>query len=443
MLIYHRDELTIDILWAALQTASGLMELAIALACVGAGWLIARRVYRRFFEPQPGRLDRFLPYVGFRVVLPIASQVLVIASAAVWVLLLKRPAHVLPIVSAMLFWLAVIRVLAAMLRQAMPKGRFERGSEQSLSVLLWLAFITWAIGADSLVIDWLQSVTFHVGKSRLDLLIVITAILWVAVILVGAMWVSRLIDNRLMRVTELDMNLRIVFSKLARTILIVAAVLIALPIVGIDLTVLSVFGGALGVGLGFGLQKIASNYVSGFIILLDRSIRIGDRLMVDNRVGYVSQITARYVVLKGLDGSEALVPNDTLIANTVINQSYSDKAIWTSLQVQVAYGTDLDLALKLMGDAAQHPRLLKNPAPAAFVTAFGDNGITLELGFWVSDPENGFMGLKSDLNLAIWRSFKEHGVAMPFPQREVRILNPAAMPGPSPSIQEGPPCSEG
>ncbi|WP_243694753.1 mechanosensitive ion channel family protein [Crenobacter luteus] len=424
-MLFRRDEWSVDVLWQALRTQWGLTELGIALACFGLGWLAARAVYHRVFAAHPERFDRFLPYVGFRVVMPLVAQVLVIGAASVWVLALARPAHVLPVASAMLFWLAAIRVLAAMLRQAFPAGKFERGSEQSLSAVLWVVFITWAIGADSLVIDWLESVHLTVGKSRLDLLMVITAILWVAVILVGAMWVGRLVDQRLMRIGEIDLNLRIVFSKLARTILIIAAVLIALPVVGIDLTVLSVFGGALGVGLGFGLQKIASNYVSGFIILLDRSIRIGDRLMVDNRVGYVSQITARYVVLKGLDGSEALVPNDTLIANTVINQSYSDKAIWTSLQVQVAYDTDLDLALALMrAAAADHPRLLKDPAPSANVTLFGDNGIALDLGFWVADPENGFMGLKSELNLAIWRSFKQHGVQMPFPQREVRILNP-------------------
>ena len=226
-----------------------------------------------------------------------------------------------------------------------------------------------------------------------------------------------------MALTELVLNLRLVSAKFARTLLMISAVLIALPVVGIDLTVLSVFGGALGAGLGLGLQKIASNYVSGFIILLDRSIRLGDRLMVDNRVGYVSKITSRYVVLKGLDGSEALVPNDTLIANTVINQSYSDKQIWSSIAVSVAYDTDLPSALRLLAQAGQHPRVANDPAPKGYVTSFGDSAITLELGFWVLDPENGMMSLKSDLLLAVWRLFAEHQIKMPFPQREVRVLN--------------------
>jgi small-conductance mechanosensitive channel len=193
--------------------------------------------------------------------------------------------------------------------------------------------------------------------------------------------------------------------------------------VGIDLTVLSVFGGALGVGLGFGLQKIASNYVSGFIILLDRSIRIGDRLMVDNRVGYVSKITSRFVVLKSADGSEALVPNDTLIANTVINQSYTDKSLWISLPIQVAYGTDLHQALALLCQAASHPRVKTDPAPSAFVVAFADSGINLEVGLWVSDPENGMLSLRSDINLRIWQLFSQHGIQIPYPQREVHVLN--------------------
>jgi small-conductance mechanosensitive channel len=145
--------------------------------------------------------------------------------------------------------------------------------------------------------------------------------------------------------------------------------------------------------------------------------------MVDNRVGYVSKITARYVVLKGLDGSEALVPNDTLISNTVLNQSYSDKAMCTSLPIQVGYITDLDVALGILVEVAKgHPRVMKNPGPGGYVTAFADSGINLDLGFWVADPENGFMGLKSDLYLAIWRRFKLEGIEIPFPQREVRLL---------------------
>lgn len=426
MLVNSDKLLTLEKLLLTLETPAGWLELVLALAAFMAGLYVARRVYRRLFALHPERYDRFLPYASFRLVLPLAAQVLVIVSAGLWRLVLGEAPQLLPIASAMLFWLGLIRLATAMVRQALPKGRFERTTEHFLATLFWLGFVSWAIGVDTLAVDWLESIRFHVGKVEVNLYMILTGLLWVAIILVGSLWVSRIIESRVMKLTDIDLSLRIVFTKLARTVLLVAGVMVALPIIGIDLTVLSVFGGALGVGLGFGLQKIASNYVSGFIILLDRSIRIGDRLMIDNRTGYVTKITSRYVVLKSADGTEALVPNDTLIASTVVNQSYSDKSIWTSVTVQVGYDSDLELVLRLLREAAVHPRVLKDPAPASFVTAFADSGINMELGFWVADPENGFLGLKSEINLAIWRAFKQHGITIPFPQREVRILAQAS-----------------
>jgi len=211
-------------------------------------------------------------------------------------------------------------------------------------------------------------------------------------------------------------------------------VLITLPMVGIDLTVLSVFGGALGVGLGFGLQKLTSSYVSGFILLLERSVRIGDRLTIDNRVGYVTRITSRFVVLKGLDGTDALVPNDLIISNTVVNQSYTDTKIWSSVSVDVAYGTDIELALTLLNQAASQPRILSNSAPTAYVTLLGPSGISLQVGFWITDPENGYMVLHSDIYRAIWRLFVEHHIQVPLPQSAVTLLNPLpVIPAPAPA----------
>lgn len=440
--IFRRDEMSVDALYAALQTAPGIVELIIGICCLAAGWWLGGYAYRRWFRPHPERCERFLPYLGLRLVLPLASLLLLISSTTIWVVVLGHKPHVLVAFSAMLFWMAVIRILTALVREALPSGRFERHTESFLSTLFWLAFVTWAIELDDFVLGWMESISFRVGKSRLDLSMILSALLWVSIILIGALWISRSIERRVMRLSELDLNLRIVFSKLARTVMIVAAVLIALPIVGIDLTVLSVFGGALGVGLGFGLQKIASSYVSGFIILLDRSIRIGDRLMVADRVGYVTRITSRFVVLKGLDGSEALIPNDTMIANTVINQSYSDKKIWNSVKVDVAYSTDLEQAISLIEQAARHPRVQSDPGPKGFVTQFGASGIGLEVGFWVLDPENGFMGLKSDIHLAIWRLFSQYGISMPFPQCEVTLRNGDSLADAEPQGNNGKPAGD-
>ncbi|MDF0606084.1 mechanosensitive ion channel [Neisseriaceae bacterium TC5R-5] len=421
-MLFTRDEIEFSALLNILQTPVGLLETGIGIVCILIALQLARMSFKHWFSSHPERYERFLPYIGLRLVLPVSAFFLVLLSRLVWVHFSGERAMVLHLFSAMLFWLALIRLCCAILRQAFPDGKFERHSEHLLTSVLWLGFMSWAIGFDVMVFAWLESISFSIGASRLNMLIIVNALIWVSIIILVALWASRLVEARLMNLKHLDPNLRIVFAKLTRIGLLVTAVLIALPVVGIDLTVLSVFGGAVGLGLGFGLQKIASNFISGFIILLDHSIRIGDRLVVDNRTGYVTKMTSRYVVLKGGDGSEALIPNDTLMSNTVINQSYSDKALWTSIPVQVAYNSDLELALSLLKQAAEQPRVLHDPAPNAFITLFADSGINLELGFWVADPENGFMGLKSDINLAIWRLFAQYKIEIPYPQREVRLL---------------------
>jgi small-conductance mechanosensitive channel len=193
--------------------------------------------------------------------------------------------------------------------------------------------------------------------------------------------------------------------------------------VGVDITVLSVFGGALGVGLGLGLQKIASNYISGFIILLDRSLHIGDIVAVDNRKGEVISLTTRYVVLKNEDGTEALIPNDTFITSTVVRQTYSSRRLRLILPIQISYSSPVDAAMSIMLDAAkERPLVLAEPEPAVILKEFADSGINLELIIWVEDPEGGVPQLRSGLNREIWAEFQKNGISIPFPQWEVRLL---------------------
>lgn len=423
-MLEHTSTLTFDRLVAAIQGPTGWLELLVAAIGVALAFWLSRRIHTRYFASDSGEWG-FGKYLLYRLVLPLSAQLWTQVAAVIWQLVAGVKSDLLVVSAMLLLWMSIIRVLAAVVRHALPDGKLERSTEHFLSMLLWLAFASWAVGVDTVVLDWLESISFRVGKTQIDLLMILSALVWVSVIMVGALWLSKLIEKRVMKLSDVDLSLRIVFTKLARTLLMVVGVMVALPIVGIDLTVLSVFGGALGVGLGFGLQKIASNYVSGFIILLDRSIRIGDRLMVDNRVGYVSKITSRFVVLKSADGSEILVPNEALIANTVINQSYTDNALWISLPVQVSYETNLEEALALLRQAAAHPRVKTDPGPAAFVTGFADSGINLELGIWVRDPENGMLSLRSDINLRIWKLFAEHGIQIPYPQREVRVVGDA------------------
>jgi small-conductance mechanosensitive channel len=310
-----------------------------------------------------------------------------------------------------------------MLRQVFAPGSALAGTERAIAWAVWISVALYISGLGLEAGDFLDDVAFHVGKQRISLLLVLHGLLTVAVTLLVALWLGSALERRIMGMQALDASLRVVLTKILRAAVIVLGVLIALPLVGIDLTVLSVFGGALGVGLGLGLQKIASNYVSGFIILLDRSVRIGDNITVDNRSGQVTEITTRYVVLKSPDGTEALIPNDTLVTSTVVNQSYTDRKLRVAIPVQVSYRSDLEQAMAILVDAARRqPRVLADPEPSVALKEFADSGINLELGAWISDPEEGRIGLVSAINLEIWREFRRQGIEIPFPQREVRLL---------------------
>jgi small-conductance mechanosensitive channel len=322
--------------------------------------------------------------------------------------------------------LAVIRLVFYVLRFSFLGATWLAQFERVFSLLVWGIVALHITGLLPDVIAVLESVAFTAGKQKLTLWTVLQGLAAVLTTVLGALWLSGAIEARLNKAVGLDSNLRAVLARVSKALLVLLAVLIGLPLVGIDLTTLSVFGGALGVGLGFGLQKIASNYVSGFIILLDNSIRIGNLITVGSDRGEVTRITTRYTVLKNITGVEALVPNELLVGSVVLNETYSDSKVRVALPVQVAYDSDLERAMAIMmAAAAAQERVVADPPPAVLLREFADSGINLELGCWVADPQNGTGQLRSDINLAIWREFKLAGISIPFPQREIRILGGA------------------
>jgi len=298
--------------------------------------------------------------------------------------------------------------------------------EKLVTVLVWLAMLLTVMGIQDDVVRWMASVRFNFANAHMTLLSLASGVLWVCVTLIGAMWAGALIDERLMRARSLDANLKVVLARVARALMILAAILVSLSIVGIDVTVLGVFGGALGVGLGFGLQKIASNYVSGFIILLDRSLRLGDMISVSGSQGTVTQIRTRYTVVRGLDGIETLIPNERLITDVVQNHSSYLTRGNAKIAVQVSYQCDVERAMQLLVEATEGAeRVLQDPAPAALLASFGADGINLELSFWIEDAAKGTGGVKSQVNRRVWRLFSENGISIPYAQREVRIVQGA------------------
>ena len=432
----------LDQLWSDLHASDFIWQVLVLLLALGVAWWLSFRL-RQQNEQRSGEVGAQSALRTFgsgslkRIAFPLIALVLVVILRKVLAALHWEHLSLLHLAGPLLVSLALARMFAYVLRRVLPQGLFLTSFERVVTVIIWFGVILHLTGLADPVIEALEQVSIPVGKQKLDLWMLVHGTVTVGVTLLVALWIASLIESRLMAAERLDANLREVMARLAKAVLAVIALLSSLSLVGIDVTALSVFSGALAVGLGFGLQKIAANYVSGFIILLDRSIRLGNLVAVDaTTTGTVSQITTRYTVLKMLTGTEVIIPNEYLVSNIVRNLSFSDTRVRVAVNVQVSYKTDLDQAMQLMIDAArQQERVLSDPEPAVMLTDFADSGIKLELGFWIPDPEAGTGGVRSDINLAIWKAFRESGIEIPYPQREVRVLG-------SPSGNLGVGCTE-
>lgn len=415
----------VNLIWQELQSGSHTPLLFWQLGIIAGSLLLAwsvngiLRAYVMRRAPEGWKVG-----IGGinRVLFPLTSLVSVYLAHAIlsnW-----HDASLLKLAMTLLLAMAMIRLVVYALRYIFSPSGWVRTMENAIASIVWLVLTFHLVGLLPDILRALDSIKFGVGKSQLSLLVLMQALLIILVTLFVALWLSRLVENRLMGTQQLNMNLRVVLSKVVRIFFALIAILMALSAVGLDITLLSVFGGALGVGLGFGLQKIASNYASFFILLLDDSIHIGDIITVDTHYGIVSELRSRYMVLRKLDNTEVIIPNETLVSNVMINHSMTDRKVRAQLSLQVSYQTDLELAMRLMLEAAAtQERVLRDPAPNALLRAFGESGIDLMMNVWISDPENGTASLQSEIYLDIWRAFKKHNVSIPYPQREIRVLN--------------------
>ncbi|PPC97904.1 MAG: mechanosensitive ion channel protein MscS [Methylotenera sp.] len=417
------------------STPVALWQLGIiAIACLVA-WLIngALRAYVMRHAPENWKLA-----IGGinRVLFPLSTLLLVLVGKAV--LSYWQHTSLLHLASTLLVAMAIIRLVVYAVRYIIAPGGLLKTLENSISAFIWVMLALYLGGLLPQLVKTLQDIQFNIGKNPVNLYLVLQGLLIIILTIFIALWISRMIENKMMRTVELNMNLRVVLSKLLRIVLLFIAVLIALSAVGLDITLLSVFGGALGVGLGFGLQRIASNYVSGFIILLDKSMQIGDVITVESHYGVVTDLRTRYLVVRKLDGTEVIIPNELLIINPVINHSFSDHKARVQMPIQVSYESSLELAIQLMTEVVkQHARILVTPEPTVHVKGFGESGIDLMVTGWIPDPEEGSAALQSELYIAIWQAFQSHQIVIPYPQREVRVLNTAATEGEQAKAESG------
>lgn len=412
-----------SMLWTQLGHPHNLRDLLIVGVCLSVAWLLVRAWRGR----EPGNVASI--WLGHHVVDGALFPVMALAftfGASRW-LAHDDPSVVMRVAVPMLLSLVVIRLTVKVLRFIFPDSTHVRVVERTVSWLAWLASILWILGVLPLVLHEMDQISWKFGTTEITLRNFLEGAISAVLVLILSLSLSSAIEARLLKGTGDNLSLRKIAANAIRALLLALGLMMALSAAGVDLTALSVLGGALGVGIGFGLQKLAANYVSGFVILAERSLRIGDLVRVDNFEGQVTDIKTRYTLLRAPNGRECIVPNELLITQRVENASLADRRMSLTVLVQVAYGSDVDRVMgELKSTIAQVPRVLSDPGPNVFLTNFAADGLELTISFWIDDPEKGQLSVRSEVNLAILAKLQQLGVEIPFPQR---VLHQAAVPG--------------
>jgi small-conductance mechanosensitive channel len=409
----------------ALAGQASLLVLAVFAGCIALSWLLTWGA-RRLLGPTEMRIllgQKLYDGVLFPILL------LGLTFAAQTVLARQQTLALFDILLPVCLSLAAIRLGVKVLQVTLSGAAFVRTLERSLSWVAWLGVVLWVTGILPLLLHELDQIRWKIGSSHLSVRNLIEGGLTAGVVLILTLWVSAALESRLLHsATGSDLSLRKVVSNGLRALLMFIGVLMALSAVGIDLTALSVLGGAIGVGIGFGLQKLAANYVSGFVILAERSVRIGDLVKVDGFEGRITDIKARYTVIRSPQGRESIVPNEMMITARIENMTLADTRMAQSIVVHVVPDSDVDRVTALLLQACKdRPRVLAEPAPSVVLTAVGADGLEFTLGYWIEDPENGLLNLKSEIHRAVLDAFRAHAVSFqPSQAAPVAAARPAS-----------------
>ena len=426
-----RIEAFFDILF----TRNVMAEIAAVAACLWVGWLVGatlRDRYQRRGITTPTALTwTYLASQGFVVVTPVVLALLLVTMARGVLFAAHFDVTLIDAAIRLIGAYVAVRVGVFLFAASLGNKSWMQHWENRVTLLIWLAIAAEFLGWLDPIIATLDSVGVAAGKSRITVWSILKLLFTLTLFVLVAAWISRWVERRLKKLGNLAPSTRIGIAKFANAFLIALSILMGLNAAGVDLTALTVLTGAIGLGLGFGLQSIAANFVSGFVLLMDRSIKPGDVISLSGQAGtstenfgWVQELRGRYVVVRDRDGVEMLVPNQQLISNAVINWSYTDPRIRLKLPIRVSYADDPELALQILLAACEgQRRVLRDPLPVSRLMHFGDSGIELELRFWISDPQDGVNNVRSDVNRAIWRLFKERGITIPVAQHEVRVHN--------------------
>lgn len=421
---------------ASFSTQSALYEVAAIVLAIFVSLLIYRYLRKWIYRHMPParspefgqKIQRwvllFVKSTSFSItgsiLLWVATQILGLTSLVdveASRLMLMRTAN-----QVFLAW-AILRIMLLLLTAAFGPKLLAPIVKKTVAVIFWICAVLQIAGILPSLVNWMSAVALPIGSTQISLWTIVTGSCTVIVTLGAANMLSQLCESAVIS-SELDSNLQVVSVRILRITFFSLAVLLALSWSGIDLTVLSVFSGAIGVGIGFGMQKIAANYISGFIILFDRSVKLGDYIQMSGFSGVITQINTRYSVIRNLQGEEMIIPNEMFITNSVKNLTLTDKASAQFVVVSVAYDADVTKALDLALDAVKgQPRVLATPAPWAIVSDLGDSGIDIKAGFFIQDPEKGTGTLKSNIIREILRKYAQAGIEIPYNKLDVTIVS--------------------
>jgi len=400
-----------------------LVQIAILLSILLFARILTTRIGPKFeerlrhIEGQRGLL-RFLAVIYRRMFS-------IIVAFGLWTAVFIMRANTWPSRSYLLGALASL-ITAWVIISIASKIIKNRMYGRIVAVSAWVITSLFILGMLPQTIIWLDEVSLGSGSSSISILSIFKSILLLGVLIWLAIIASQFVSNALSQNEDLSPSVQVLFSKLTRIGLLVLAVIISLGAVGIDFTALAVFSGAVGIGIGLGLQKIVANFISGIILLLDKSIKPGDVIEIQtvsgSTYGWVQHLGARYTAVRTRDGTETLIPNESFIDTPVTNWTFTNKQVRQKLNVGVAYSTDVEKAIELCIEAADEtPRILKVPKPTCLVMGFGDSSVDLQVRFWISDSEGGVSNVTSKLYLAIWKRFRTEKIEIPFPQRDIHI----------------------
>ncbi|MDO8838379.1 MAG: mechanosensitive ion channel [Parvibaculum sp.] len=386
--------------------------------------LVVGMMSRRHFAPYVERLTTrepsgsvlSAPLARLHLVIPALAAAIVVWLAYGLVQSLGLRGDIFQVVATLLTAWVIIRLATSLIRQP--------GWASLVATVVWGIAALALLGLLGPFYVLLDSVAFSAGEFRISLLGIVNSIIVFGLFILAANFLIRLAEDRMARLEGVSAAARVLIVKILRIALVIAATIVALTSLGVDLTAIAIFSGAVGVGVGFGLQKVVSNLLSGILLLLDRSLKPGDVIEVGDAYGWIENMGARYITVATRDGKEYLIPNEDIITQQVINWSYSNRAIRIRIGVGISYRSDVRKAMDLMAEAATaQPRVLSDEAhkPQVRLIKFGDSSVDLELRIWVLDPEKGMMNVTSDIRLAIWDAFHANGVEFPFPQRDLHI----------------------